>query len=64
MSTLHRADPANAAADPDRVDPAVWRMAITLVVGALAVVFDTTVVSVALNDLARALNSRCPPFSG
>ncbi|MEU3989674.1 MDR family MFS transporter [Streptomyces platensis] len=57
MNTLHRADPANAAAAPDRVDPAVWRMAITLIVGALAVVFDTTVVSVAINDLARELNS-------
>lgn len=51
------AAPATAATDPDRVDPAVWRMAFTLIVGALAVVFDTTVVSVALNGLARELDA-------
>ncbi|MFI8664624.1 MDR family MFS transporter [Rhodococcus qingshengii] len=32
-------------------------MAITLIVGALGVVFDTTIVSVALNDLAKDLNA-------
>ncbi|MGW9042848.1 MDR family MFS transporter [Streptomyces lydicus] len=32
-------------------------MAITLIVGALAVVFDTTIVSVALNDLATELDA-------
>ncbi|NEW72822.1 MDR family MFS transporter [Streptomyces rhizosphaericus] len=63
MSTPpNRSDPTSAAADPDRVgpdrvDPAVWRMAITLIVGALAAVFDTTIVSVALNDLARELDA-------
>ncbi|MEU6480869.1 MDR family MFS transporter [Streptomyces sp. NPDC047017] len=35
----------------------MWRMAVTLVVGALAVVFDTTVVSVALDDLSRDLDA-------
>ncbi len=43
--------------DPDRVDPAVWRTAIALVVGALAVVFDTTIVSVALDDLTKDLDA-------
>ncbi|MEV0639995.1 MDR family MFS transporter [Streptomyces sp. NPDC050619] len=43
--------------DPDRMDPAVWRMALTVIVGALAVVFDTTIVSVALNDLAKDLDA-------
>ncbi|TMU94731.1 MDR family MFS transporter [Streptomyces sp. DASNCL29] len=63
MSTPpNRSDPTSAAADPDRVDPdrvdpAVWRMAITLILGALAVVFDTTIVSVALNDLAGELDA-------
>lgn len=72
MSAPNRSDPTSAAPDPhredpdrvdpdragpDRVDPAVWRMAITLIVGALAVVFDTTIVSVALNDLARELDA-------
>ncbi|WUM96044.1 multidrug efflux MFS transporter [Streptomyces sp. NBC_00322] len=32
-------------------------MAITIIVGALAVVFDTTIVSVALNDLAKELDA-------
>ncbi|MER5466069.1 MDR family MFS transporter [Streptomyces sp. NPDC002668] len=57
MSTPNRTGPAPAAADPDRIDPAVWRMAITIIVGALAVVFDTTIVSVAVNDLAKELDA-------
>jgi EmrB/QacA subfamily drug resistance transporter len=35
----------------------VWRVAFTIVVGAMAVVFDTTIVSVALNDLAKDLHT-------
>ncbi|MFI0220756.1 DHA2 family efflux MFS transporter permease subunit [Streptomyces lydicus] len=35
-------------------------MASTLIVGALAVVFDTTIVSVALNDLAQELDAPLP----
>ncbi|TDD87317.1 MDR family MFS transporter [Actinomadura rubrisoli] len=54
MSTPNRNGPP---ADPDRIDPAVWRMAFTIIVGALAVVFDTTIVSVALNDLAKELDA-------
>ncbi len=46
-----------AAADADRVDPAVWRTAVTVIIGALAVVFDTTIVSVALNDLHTELDA-------
>ncbi|MFD8691380.1 MDR family MFS transporter [Streptomyces sp. NPDC059651] len=46
-----------AAADPDRIDPAVWRIAFTIIVGALAVVFDTTIVSVALHDLSTELDA-------
>ncbi|MFE7929229.1 MDR family MFS transporter [Streptomyces sp. NPDC057456] len=57
MSTVNRTGPAPAAVDPDRIDPAVWRMAFTVIVGALAVVFDTTIVSVALDDLARGLDA-------
>ncbi|MFI6355204.1 MDR family MFS transporter [Streptomyces sp. NPDC050743] len=57
MSTSNRTGPAPAAAGPEHVDPAVWRTAITIVVGALAVVFDTTIVSVALNDLAKDLDA-------
>ncbi len=55
MTTPHGTAPP--AADPDRIDPAVWRMGATLVVGALAVVFDTTVVSVALGDLAQEFDA-------
>ncbi|WTW98466.1 multidrug efflux MFS transporter [Streptomycetaceae bacterium NBC_01309] len=49
--------PPLAAEDADRVDPAVWRTAFTVIVGALAVVFDTTIVSVALNDLHTELDA-------
>src|SRR5690349_6600341 len=37
------------------IDPAVWRTIITVLVGGLAVLLDTTVVSVALNTLATDL---------
>ncbi|WP_245178812.1 MDR family MFS transporter [Streptomyces montanisoli] len=39
-----------------RVDPKVLRTAMVLVVGALAVVFDTTIVSVALHRLSTSLH--------
>jgi hypothetical protein len=38
------------------IDAAVWRVAATVVTGAMAVVFDATMVSVAIHDLARELN--------
>lgn len=44
-------------AGTDRIDPHVLRIAITIVIGALAVVFDTTIISVALNDLGRDLHA-------
>lgn len=40
----------------DRIDPKVLKTALILVVGALAVVFDTTIVSVALHQLATSLH--------
>jgi EmrB/QacA subfamily drug resistance transporter len=40
----------------DRVDPKVVKTALILLVGALAVVFDTTIVSVALRQLATSLH--------
>ncbi|WTJ00213.1 multidrug efflux MFS transporter [Streptomyces sp. NBC_00723] len=62
MSTPDRTGPTPAAVDPDgmhpdRMDPAVWRTAFTVIVGALAVVFDTTIVSVALDSLAKELDA-------
>ena len=43
--------------DQEKIDPALKRMASVLIVGALAVVFDTTIVSVALHSLATELNT-------
>ncbi|WP_405148956.1 multidrug efflux MFS transporter [Sphaerisporangium sp. NBC_01403] len=57
MSAPNRTGTVPAALDPDRVDPAVWRLAFTVIVGALAVVFDTTIVTVAINDLAKDLGA-------
>ncbi|WP_431278766.1 MDR family MFS transporter [Leifsonia poae] len=43
--------------EKDRLDPGVMRIAIVLLVGAMAVVFDTTIVSVALHTLATELHA-------
>jgi EmrB/QacA subfamily drug resistance transporter len=45
------------ASRSEGIDPKVARVAAVLLVGALAVVFDTTIVSVALRTLAQDLNS-------
>ncbi|WP_405138848.1 MDR family MFS transporter [Nocardia sp. NBC_01388] len=45
------------AADPDRLDPALRRMTFTLIIGALAVIFDTTIMSVAINSLAGQMHA-------
>lgn len=42
---------------PDRIDPHVWLVAFTIVVGAMAVVFDGTIVSVAIHDLTKELDA-------
>src|SRR5262249_48733047 len=49
------ATPAKPAAQ--RLDPALVRTALILVVGGLAVVFDTTIVSVALHTLKAELHT-------
>jgi len=54
MSTTTDAATASAT---DRIPPQVWRTAMTIIVGALAVVFDTTISSVAINDLGRDLRA-------
>ncbi len=41
----------------DRIDPKVMKIAIALIVGSLAVSFDTTIVSVALDTLAEQLHA-------
>ncbi|MEU4246198.1 MDR family MFS transporter [Amycolatopsis sp. NPDC026612] len=57
MASPGKPAPATDATDPGRVDPAVWRLAFTIIAGALAAMFDTTIVSVAINDLARELHA-------
>jgi EmrB/QacA subfamily drug resistance transporter len=42
---------------PDKIDPKVLKTSMILIVGALAVVFDTTIVSVALHTLAIQLHA-------
>ncbi|WP_192808800.1 MDR family MFS transporter [Actinomadura montaniterrae] len=49
--------PPAAPAGSGRVDPAVRRMTITLIIGALAVIFDTTIMSVAIDGLAGRLHA-------
>src|ERR1700758_189052 len=41
----------------EKLDPAVVRTAVILIVGAMAVIFDTTIVSVALHTLAAKLDT-------
>ena len=45
------------APGPDKIDPKVLKTALILVVGFLAVIFDTTIVSVALHTLAVRLHA-------
>jgi EmrB/QacA subfamily drug resistance transporter len=47
-------------ASKDKIDPAVLKSALILIVGALAVIFDTTIVSVALHTLAARLHTSLP----
>src|SRR6201997_5776148 len=51
---------AAPAPDQDRIDPGVLKRALILVVGFLAVIFDTTIVSVALHTLATQLHASVP----
>ncbi|MDR1449800.1 MAG: multidrug efflux MFS transporter [Propionibacteriaceae bacterium] len=46
-----------AKADQAKVDPAVWRTVGAVLVGGLAVLFDTTIVAVALHTLATELHA-------
>lgn len=55
MATKHPEGAAPASPDRDRLDPAFTRLALILVTGTLAVVFDATIVSVALRTLSSDL---------
>ena len=46
-----------AKTDAVVIDPAVWRTAWTVLVGGMAVLFDTTIVAVALHSLANELHA-------
>ena len=43
--------------EKSKLDPGVVRIAVVVIVGALAVIFDTTIVSVALHTLATDLHT-------
>lgn len=51
------AKPPFVAADADQIDPALRRLTYTLIIGALAVIFDTTIMSVAIDGLAGQLHT-------
>jgi len=51
---------AAQAPEQDKIDPNVLKRALVLVIGFLAVVFDTTIVSVALHTLATQLHASVP----
>src|SRR5215472_368848 len=51
---------AAPAPDQDKIDPEVLKRALILIVGFLAVIFDTTIVSVALHTLATQLHASVP----
>ncbi len=48
----------------NKLDPKVVRTALAIMAGGVAVVFDTTIVNVALNDLARDLHTPLPRHPG
>ena len=48
---------ARSKTDAVVIDPAVWRTAWTVLVGGMAVLFDTTIVAVALHSLATELDA-------
>jgi EmrB/QacA subfamily drug resistance transporter len=56
-SCSQSAPPQASAASPDRIDPNVLKTALILIVGFLAVIFDTTIVSVALHTLSAQLHA-------
>ena len=56
MTVTNQAGPA-AADTPDRLDPALLRLAGIVLVGAVAVQLDATIVNVAIDTLGRDLNA-------
>ena len=48
---------AKSSPGHDKIDPKVLKSALILIVGAMAVIFDTTIVSVALHTLAAQLHT-------
>jgi EmrB/QacA subfamily drug resistance transporter len=56
MASVDGTKTPSVPADADRVDPVLRRLASTLIAGAFAVIFDTTIMSVAIDSLARQLH--------
>src|SRR5437763_7278496 len=48
---------ASSAPDPDRIDAAVWRVSLVVLVGTVMSILDTTIVNVALATLSRDLHA-------
>lgn len=57
MAAAPETPPTTATGRADRIDPHVLRIAVTIIIGALAVVFDSTIISVAIDDLGRDLHA-------
>jgi len=57
--------PASAAPDPtsDKLDPALLRLAGTVMLGAIMVILDTTIVSVAIHDLGSEFDTSLSTIS-
>jgi hypothetical protein len=50
--------------ESEGLDPAFLKLAAILLVGAMAVMFDTTIVNVAINTLSRELHASVSTTSG
>lgn len=57
MASILRRGGSSDSRDAERLDPAFIRLGIVLLTGVLAVVFDSTIVSVALRTLSRDLHA-------
>jgi EmrB/QacA subfamily drug resistance transporter len=56
-SPANRAQPSPGVMHSDRADPALRHMIFTLIIGALAAIFDSTIMSVAINTLSGQLHT-------
>ncbi len=57
MTGRQQATATRAADDPDRLDPAIWKIAAVALMGAFVAQLDATVVNVSLSSLATELQT-------